>query len=125
MYEYKTTWTKGMNTRPNHNVNNAPNGTVAYGETVKGVELWTATADGSNVKKGDQWVRLESNVTKWVAVIHMGTVYGIVKLIGENPEPEPDPEPTPVELYPDFMIGPVDKTGQPLAPAKRYRVVEE
>lgn len=90
-YEYTTTWAKGMNTRPQPNVNNSPNGAVGYGQLVNGVEIWTAPADGVNVRKNDTWLRLDDPVTKWVAVVHMGVVYGVVTE-GNNTEPPKFPE---------------------------------
>lgn len=75
-YTYTTTYVKGMNTRPDHNVNNAPNGAVAYGQVVSGIAVWEAPADGVNVRKGDKWMQLESG--SWVAVVHMGVTYGVV-----------------------------------------------
>ena len=93
MYRYKTTWTKGMNTRPQPNVNNNPNGTVAYNVTVDGVEVWTAPADGVNVRKNDMWMRLDDPIVKWVAIIHMGVVYGILTETTVDPEPTPDTVP--------------------------------
>lgn len=107
-YTYKTTWTKGMNTRPKPNVNNAPNGSVAFGAEVDGVELWTALSDGVNVKRGDTWMRLDDPVEKWVAVIHNGVVYGEVKVVGEEPE-EPTPE-TPV--FPESFVMTDPKTNK-------------
>lgn len=76
--KYETTWLKGMNTRPDHNVNNSPNGVVPYGEVVEVTEIWIAPFDGINVKKNDKWAKLKSNITQWVAVVHLGVVYGIV-----------------------------------------------
>lgn len=96
MYKYKTTWAKGMNTRPQPNVNNTPNGSVAFGEEVEGVELWYAPANGVNVKKDDVWLRLKDPVEKWVAVIHNGTIYGEVRVVSEEPE---EPAPT----FPDYF----------------------
>ena len=97
-YTYKTTWLKGMNTRPEHGVNNSPNGSVAYNEIVRGLEVWEAPADGLNVRKGDKWMRLMMTVADaWVAVVHMGTVYGIVEEVGTPPPP-------PVSQFPEYFI---------------------
>lgn len=109
-YEYTTTWKKGMNTRPKPNVNNDPNGAVGYGQLVKGVEVWTSPADGVNVKKGDKWMRLDDPIEKWVAVIHMGVVYGV---LSEGEEPTP-----PSVTFPEYF----DLT-DPEGNTKRYVLV--
>lgn len=85
MYRYRTLWLAGMNTRPSHSVLNSPNGTIRLGDIVPGVEIWEAIEDGQNVKRGDRWMRLDSPIIKWVAIIHMGVVYG--EILAE-PQPE-------------------------------------
>jgi len=93
MYLYKATYTSGMNTRPDHNVLNAANGTVAYNVPTECTEIWTAPADGSYVKAGDKWARLNSGIIKWVAIVHLGKVYGTIEEVGTTPPPVPtDPE---------------------------------
>lgn len=90
MTTYRTTWTKGMNTRPLPNVNNSPNGTVAYGAPpVKVLEVFNVTVATATAKIGDQWVRI-SDAPQWVAVKHMGVVYGVL----ENDTPPTDPPPS-------------------------------
>ena len=100
MYIYKTTNTAGMNTRPDHNVSNLPNGSVAYNVPTECTEVWTAPADGTNVKAGDKWAKLNSGLIKWVAVIHLGKVYGTIQDVVVTP-PEP-PVVTPV--FPEYFI---------------------
>lgn len=90
---YKTTNPNGMKLRPEHNVNNTSNGTIAYGTEKEALEIWVASADGLNVKKGDKWARL-SDVPQWVAVIHLGVVYGELKDVSAPP-------PAPVPTFPD------------------------
>lgn len=111
-YTYTSTWTKGMNTRPAHNVNNTPNGAVPYNTPVQGVELWIATSLDDEVKSGlanigDKWMRLNSSTVQWVAVVHKGVVYGNVTVV-DNTTP---PDPTPTEpLFPEsFTL--VDPSG--------------
>lgn len=84
MITYTTTWLKGMNTRPTHDVSNSPNGTVGFGETVNIAEVWDAPADGMNVRAGDKWARLDTPLIRWVAVIHLGATYGT---LGNNDDP--------------------------------------
>lgn len=100
-YIYRATYTKGMNTRPDHNVSNSPNGTVAYNVPTDCVEVWVAPADGVGVKKGDQWAKLSGAIVKWVAVVHLGVVYGTVEAVGE---PDPDPDPQPVAGFPESVV---------------------
>ena len=108
MTTYRTTWSKGMNTRPDHNVNNSPNGVVAYGETVNIAEVWTALADGVNVRKNDKWARLQDSLfIQWVAVIHLGVVYGVL----EHTNPTPEPTPTPAPMFPQSFIH-IDPSGK-------------
>lgn len=95
---YRTTWTKGMNTRPDHNVNNTPNGTAAYGAKYEIAETWKATTDGVNVKANDTWALLAGSVVKWVAVVHLGVTYGVIE--GEV-VPPPPPDPSPVPMFPE------------------------
>jgi GH25 family lysozyme M1 (1,4-beta-N-acetylmuramidase) len=97
MYEITPNFTEGMKIRPLPNVNNTSIGSLAYGKTGKGDELWTAPADGTNVKKGDMWLKITEGGTAqgWVAVVHMGKSYCALKEITPNPDPDPDPEPTP------------------------------
>ncbi len=89
MIKYTTTWLKGMNTRPTPSVSNLPNGTVGFGETVNITEVWTASGDGVNVRNGDVWAKLDSAITKWVAVIHMGVTYGTLQT-DDTPAPTGD-----------------------------------
>jgi len=83
MLRYKTLWLEGMNTRPTHDVFNAPNGAIRLGDIVEGLEVWTAPADGNLVKAGDKWMRINSPIERWVAIVHLGVVYG--ELIPDNP----------------------------------------
>lgn len=99
MTTYKTTYAKGMNTRPTPSVNNAPNGTVAYGQEVVILETFSFVSDGLNFKKNDLWARLEGTPEKWVAVVHLGKVYG--ELFNEE---APPPDPQPVASFPQSFI---------------------
>ena len=95
MTTYKTTDAKGMNTRPAPNVSNSPNGTVAFGSVVEVLETYKATADGVNVRAGDEWVKISP--TQWVAVKHMGVIYGVV-------EGNYTPPSEPVQNFPESFI---------------------
>lgn len=117
-YIYTTTWVKGMNTRPTHSVSNNPNGTVAYNVPTNCIELWEAPADGANVKKNDKWARLDSDVEKWVAVVHLGVTYGTIRPVSESPE-EPEDPPVVVPAFPEYF----DLT-DPQGVTKRYNLAE-
>jgi GH25 family lysozyme M1 (1,4-beta-N-acetylmuramidase) len=97
MYEVTPIFTDGMNIRPQSNVNNSPIGKLAYDKTGKGDELWTAPADGTNVKKGDQWLKITEggSAQGWVAITHMGKQYCTLKEVAPSPDPDPEPQPVP------------------------------
>lgn len=62
------------------------------GQVIEGDEMWTAPADGSEVKKGDQWMHVTHvNGVKvapgWMARIHKGVeICGdYIEIVGEVP----------------------------------------
>lgn len=60
--------------------------------TVTGDDLWTAPADGNEVKSGDKWVHVSYNgVTGWMAYIHKGQAICKDLTIVTNPVPDPTP----------------------------------
>lgn len=73
--------------------------------TVSGDELWTAPADGAEVKKGDQWLHIAyGGFTGWMALTHKGeAVCKDLKEIGA-PVPPPVPTPTPAPQYQDVAV---------------------
>lgn len=74
LMRYKmTTINSGTRVRQDHNVYASVLTSVNANVTVQGDELWTAPADGNEVKKGDEWVKVTVNgVTGWMAHIHKG-----------------------------------------------------
>lgn len=71
-------------------------------DLIIGDEVWTATADGIEVKKGDTWLKVLSvngvtvPVRGWTAIVHKGQVIcNNFKQIGVTPDPTPDPDPVP------------------------------
>lgn len=74
MTEYKmTTISSGTRIRQDHNTFAAVLTSVNANVTLTGTELWEAPADGSEVKKGDKWLKVSYNgVTGWMAYIHKG-----------------------------------------------------
>lgn len=77
------------------------------GQLVIGDEIWEAPADGSEVKKGDKWVKVVSvdgvNVTErgWMAYIHKGVaVCNNFVEIATNPNPDLQP----VAGFPESFI---------------------
>lgn len=117
MQTYRTTWSKGMNTRPSHSVGNLPNGTATFGVKYEIAEVWKAPADGLNVKAGDVWVRLVGSVAKWVAVVHLGVTYGVIE---DVPVDVPDPTPAPVFMESFVLTDPLGRKAE----YKFVRVIE-
>lgn len=74
LMRYKmTTINSGTRVRQDHNVYASVLTSVNANVTVQGDELWTAPADGNEVKRGDGWVKVTVNgVTGWMAHIHKG-----------------------------------------------------
>lgn len=76
-----------------------------------GSEVWTATADGANVKAGDKWLHVVSRngiplaKSGWVAIVYMGKP--VCSITEDTPAPVPTPTPTPTpdpfpkNLFPD------------------------
>lgn len=87
MYKYKYVSTQNMNLRPAPNVNNSPIGSIPANTVGYGDELQTLT-------NGDKWLKVlqGGTVQGWVAVIHLGKVYG--QLTEQLPDPDPNPTPT-------------------------------
>jgi hypothetical protein len=81
---------KNMNMRPTPNVNNSPIKSVPANTSVPVLE----TYEYSN---GDKWAKVTyQNVTGWIAVIHLGVVYGTLT------ETQPPTEPPPARI-PDYF----------------------
>ncbi len=87
----------GTRMRKDHSTFAAVVASFARGQVVVGDEVWTAPADGSEVKKGDKWLHVTSvdgvNVTErgWMAYIHKG-----VPICDNFTEVVEPPPPTPV-----------------------------
>jgi len=82
-------------------------------DTLEGSEIWTAPADGVEVRKGDKWllVTKRNGVTLsesgWTAYIHKGVpICGSFTEIGVEPPP-----PAPVEEFPQSFTLTNDSTG--------------
>ena len=63
------------------------------GQVIEGDEMWTAPADGSEVKKGDEWMHVtQVNGVKvppgWMARIHKGVEICVdyIEIVGEVPQ---------------------------------------
>lgn len=91
----------GTRMRSDHNVFASVIASYNRGQLIVGDELWTAPADGNEVKKGDKWLKVKSVdgvlVTErgWMALIHKG-----VAVCNNFTEIE-DPEPPPTPVFPD------------------------
>ncbi len=93
--------------RADHNTFAAVITSFNRGQLVVGDEIWEAPADGSEVKKGDKWVKVVSvdgvNVTErgWMAYIHKGVaVCNNFVEITTNPNPDPQP----VAGFPESVV---------------------
>ena len=87
----------GTRVRTDHSTFGSVITSVARGQLVVGDELWEASADGTEVKKGDKWLHVTSvdgvNLTEagWMAYIHKGIT--ICNNFTEIEEPNPNPTP--------------------------------
>ena len=86
-----TTISSGTRIRKEHNTFSTSIGSVGANVTVTGDELWTAPADGVEVKAGDKWLRLTSPQVGWMAYTHKGVP--ICKDFKEIGTPPPPPVP--------------------------------
>lgn len=113
----------GTRMRTDHNVFGSVITSYGRGQLVVGDEIWEAPADGSEVKKGDKWLKVTSvdgvNVAEsgWMAYIHKGIP------ICENFKEIEDPSPNPTPIFPDsFTL--TDPSGAK-AEYKFVRIIEE
>lgn len=87
----------GTRMRTDHNVFASVISSYNRAQLVVGDEIWEAPADGSEVKKGDKWLRVTSvdgvNVTErgWMAYIHKGVQVCNNFTVIETPPPPPTP----------------------------------
>ena len=85
----------GTRIRTDHSTFGSVITSVARGQLVVGDELWEATADGTEVKKGDKWLHVTSvdgvNLTDmgWMAYIHKGVP--VCNNFKEISDPTPPP----------------------------------
>ena len=87
-----TTISSGTRVRKDHNTFAEVLGSVGTNVTVTGDELWTAPADGVEVKAGDKWLHLTSSQAGWMAYTHKGVpICKDLKEIGTPPPPVPTP----------------------------------
>lgn len=72
-----TTLGSGTRIRKDHTTFADVVDTKAINVTVTGDKLWTAPADGSEVKQGDKWLHVvqQSGLNGWMALIHKGVAY--------------------------------------------------
>lgn len=107
MYEMTTLY-NGTRIRDDHTTFGKVVASINAKITVTGDVLWTAPADGLEVKAGDKWLRVTyENSTGWVALIHKG--FPICKDFKEIAEPDPPPVDTPesidpTETFPEYFI---------------------
>lgn len=93
--------TGGTRMRSDHNTSASVIASYTRGQLIVGDEIWEAPADGSEVKKGDKWLKVTSvdgvNVAErgWMAYIHKGVP------ICDNFTIITDPDPNPTPIFPD------------------------
>lgn len=85
-----------MSIRGAHSTFDAKINTLLSTEKGYGSELYTAPADGTEVKQGDQWLHLTKAgsrvVDGWVAVVHKGIRYcNLTEIVDGTPPSAPDP----------------------------------
>lgn len=90
--------TGGTRMRNDHKTTASVIASYNRGQLIVGDEIWEALADGSEVKKGDKWLKVTSvdgvivAESGWMAYIHKGVpICDNFKIITD-----PDPNPTPV-----------------------------
>lgn len=93
----------GTRQRTDHNTFADVVASYGRGQIIAGDELWTANADGLEVKKGDMWVHVTHVDSQpvpngWMAYVHKGyPICGSFKASDNPVEPPPVEEPvTPV-----------------------------
>jgi len=121
----------GTRLRYEHNVFAGVITSYGMSHTVSGTDLWEAPADGSEVKKGDKWLKVTHvndspvPVSGWMAYIHKGEpICGSFTSDGVTPPPPP---PDPVVLNTNYdvtvsewkklvIVNLFDAEGKPLSP---------
>lgn len=97
-----TTISSGTRVRTDHNTFAAQVASVGANVVVHGDEVWTAPADGNEVKAGDKWLHVtDAGMVGWMAYIHKGVP--ICKNLVEVTTPPPLPPPA-VETFPAYFI---------------------
>ena len=96
----------GTRIRTDHNAFADVITSVNTGVVVVGDEVWEAPADGSEVKKGDKWLRVKSvggitfTEVGWMAYIHKGVpICNNFKEVETTPPTEP-----PAPKFPEYFI---------------------
>ncbi|MBM4426548.1 MAG: hypothetical protein FJ031_04845 [Chloroflexi bacterium] len=115
--------TSGTRMRSDHSTFASVITSYGRGQLIVGDDLWEAPADGSEVKKGDKWLRVTSvdgvNVAQrgWMAYIHKGVP------ICDNFKVIEVPTPLPAPVFPEsFTL--VDPSGAK-AEYVFVRIIEE
>lgn len=93
-YEYVSTL-YNMSIRKEPNVNNSAIGSLPKNVIGRGDEIYTTPT-------GDKWIKIleGGNAVGWVAVIHLGKVYGTITEVDNTP----DPDPVPAAGFPDSFV---------------------
>ena len=83
-----TTISTGTRIRADHSTFSLAIGSVGANVTVTGDEVWTAPADGAEVKAGDKWLHITGVTPGWMAYIHKGVAI-CKNLVEVTPPVEP------------------------------------
>lgn len=101
MYEMTTIY-NGTRIRKDHTTFGEVVASLNADITVRGDVLWTAPADGLEVKAGDKWLHVTyGSFTGWMALIHKGSQ--LSKDFKEIGVPVPPPV-EPPETFPEYFI---------------------
>jgi hypothetical protein len=111
-YSMKTK-TSGTRVRSNHDVYSGVISSHNAGLVVIGDDVWTALADGAEVRKGDKWLLVSSvdgvplQVRGWMAIIHKG-----VEICSNFQEVLNVPPPAPAGIFPASYTMINNETGE-------------
>lgn len=100
----------GTRMRSDHNTFATVITSFNSGVNLSGEEIWTAPADGAEVKSGDQWLLVThvngtplTTPNGWTAIIHKGQTISN-RLADTDPDPGPTPDPGSIVEIIDSVI---------------------
>lgn len=77
MYDVTPKIKTGMNVRADHRKDSADIGDLNFGDHATGTLIYTVQTDGEalEAKAGDKWLKIDSAINGWVAIVHNGIEY--------------------------------------------------